>query len=579
MWATLQLEAICREETDEAIREALRDIPTSLPATFDRILSHALTRRGGKYQLPVLKILVAAFTPLTTGELRECLSMVPGDTSWIRDRMINDIYKALACCGSIVCIDEEELTVHVVHQSARQFLLGDMEDSSPYKRWQFSLEDAHRQLAGATITYLSVFEEKGTVSTKVEAQVQVDNAPRIPTPDPQKLVNTALSGSMPRTLGKMASRLSKIRSLPTKIISGIDIAKVVDLSQPPKLDPTIHEDFQFLGYSKNYWLIHSVRISEDDQTLYRLWLKLASQAGIESCLTWSNLSAPPSLYCPVSKIEVPAAFLWAIINSHHALLDAQLRLQTRRLDLLRAAVLKLEDMHPIPPLDNKMAARILSASLLFRCRRLTSVLLSLRPDPTYNNCGCLYTAVWSGHNAATRYILSRINNKKLISSLPYPLLEIATYRGDAGLVYILVKHGAKTNYYSKEPPLLTALRKSPNHPRFIRIACMLLKNGADTRLCDRQSYTPAWIAISSHVNPRAFDINAYIDPTPMDWVIYHTCNFNAKYRATGVGVSVLVFLFTSTNWDTESLSGFMRHLFITVIIGMLSVTVSNFYAI
>lgn len=62
--------------------------------------------------------------PLTVDELREALSVLPVDRNCDPSRLLNHIMKVLACCGSLVCLDEEELTLRLVHHSVKQYLLG-----------------------------------------------------------------------------------------------------------------------------------------------------------------------------------------------------------------------------------------------------------------------------------------------------------------------------------------------------------------------------------------------------------------------------------------------------------------------
>lgn len=44
---------------------------------------------------------------LRTEELREALSVVPGNTLWNRAKLLNDVYSAIASCGSLVIVDGE----------------------------------------------------------------------------------------------------------------------------------------------------------------------------------------------------------------------------------------------------------------------------------------------------------------------------------------------------------------------------------------------------------------------------------------------------------------------------------------
>lgn len=97
----------------------------------------------------VFQLVVAAFRPLTVDELQEALSVFPGNTTWNPAHSLNDIYSALACCGSLVSIDEEALTVKLVHHSVKQFLLGRYVSSDS---GLFTADCAHRAMGEIIIT-------------------------------------------------------------------------------------------------------------------------------------------------------------------------------------------------------------------------------------------------------------------------------------------------------------------------------------------------------------------------------------------------------------------------------------------
>lgn len=124
LWVVLQIEAICAQKTDNNIRAALHDLPKDLPESFARSLSSA-KRWAPEYQERLLKMLIASLRPLTTDELREALGVIPYDLVWDQSNLINDLQGILASGGHLLVVDEEHSTVHFVHHSVEQFLLGD----------------------------------------------------------------------------------------------------------------------------------------------------------------------------------------------------------------------------------------------------------------------------------------------------------------------------------------------------------------------------------------------------------------------------------------------------------------------
>jgi hypothetical protein len=102
LWVALQIESLCAEKTDEAIRQALADLPKDLLEIFSRILRRS-EDVGKPYQRRILELVTVARRPLITEELREALSIVPGDTTRNPARLLNDLYSTLTCCGNLIC--------------------------------------------------------------------------------------------------------------------------------------------------------------------------------------------------------------------------------------------------------------------------------------------------------------------------------------------------------------------------------------------------------------------------------------------------------------------------------------------
>ena len=163
LWVALQIQSLCAIRTDASIRDALANLPKDLPETFSRILQKS-EGSGIPYQRLIFELITTAHRPLTIEELREALSVVPGDAVWNPERLLNDVYSTLSCCGCLLTVDEEELTVRLVHHSVKQFLLNDFVDST---NTLFTLNSAQRKMADIIVTYLSY----GVFETQLSTQV------------------------------------------------------------------------------------------------------------------------------------------------------------------------------------------------------------------------------------------------------------------------------------------------------------------------------------------------------------------------------------------------------------------------
>ncbi|KAH7199198.1 hypothetical protein BKA60DRAFT_500612 [Fusarium oxysporum] len=252
LWVVLQINSVCLAKTDESIRHALADLPRDLPGTFSRILEESAAL-GKEDQRRALELITAACRPLTTDELREALGVVPGDADWNPARMPNDIYAALACCGSLVVVDEETLSVKLIHHSVKQFLLSGQEGVVSQT---FTLQNANKTMANVVMTYLNYGVFDTQLSNKVIPQVRHGTVP-------MTVISSVLDS---RSVQKLALRLLKSQEP-----SSIDVSKVLAREgQCSKIQPT--NQFYFLLYAKLFWAQHILRrIWSCDATIGIVW--------------------------------------------------------------------------------------------------------------------------------------------------------------------------------------------------------------------------------------------------------------------------------------------------------------------
>ncbi|KAM7198032.1 hypothetical protein V8F33_005299 [Rhypophila sp. PSN 637] len=236
LWVALQIEALYTSMTDNAIRKALEDLPKDLPETFNRIIQRS-AEAGNEYRIRIFKLIVAAFRPLTVEELREALSVVPGVTTWNPAHFLNDIYSALACCGSLISVDEEARTVKLIHHSVKQFLLGRFELSEAPL---FTADCAHQEMGETIITYLNY----GVFDTSLSTTVVPD---------------IAAGGSPSRIVGSMDT-VGLTKSLALKYLRSRK-QPAYNMSRPLAEAATKHQSrtknrFYFYEYANLYWLDH-----------------------------------------------------------------------------------------------------------------------------------------------------------------------------------------------------------------------------------------------------------------------------------------------------------------------------------
>jgi ankyrin repeat protein/DNA replication protein DnaC len=263
LWVALQIESLCAEKTDEAIRQALADLPKDLSETFSRILRKS-EGLGKPYQRRILELVTVAHRPLTTEELREALSVVPGDTTFNPARLLNELYSTLTCCGSLITVDEEELTVRLVHHSVKQFLLSGSEDSNGL---EFTANIAHRKMTEIIVTYLNY----GIFDTKLSAMV----VPQIATASaPSRIISSTLDSSC--NTRSLALKLLHSRKQPN-----FDIGKVL-AGASKHFKPRSVDEFHFYSYAKSYCLYHAWYNLEQEPVVCNLLVKLSTREVVDT---------------------------------------------------------------------------------------------------------------------------------------------------------------------------------------------------------------------------------------------------------------------------------------------------------
>lgn len=237
LWVALQIDILCAMKTDESIREALSNLPKDLSDTFSHILKKHKPRTKPD-QRSIFEIIMVAQRPLTSGELQEVLSVTPGDSNWNPGKLINDVDSVLACCGSLVTIDEEDTTVQLIHHSVKQFLIENYCDSSGTK---LDMDVANLKMAKSILTYLSYDQFDRQLSASVVPRMNVGSAPY------HIIKSTIRSHS---SVQEIALKLLKVKRTGDQ-----DIGKTLQATTTQRQRPDEYA-FHFLDYAKLYWLHH-----------------------------------------------------------------------------------------------------------------------------------------------------------------------------------------------------------------------------------------------------------------------------------------------------------------------------------
>ncbi|KAG4286253.1 hypothetical protein FPRO06_07513 [Fusarium proliferatum] len=242
LWVSLQLDSICSEISDTAIREAIRDLPRDLTQTYERNLLKASSGDSKGHHIRIFKLLVGAREPLTTEQLREAVSVKVGHTTWSPQQHISSILVALRFCGSLVMVDEEDDTVTFIHHSARSFCLNSPRNAA---EWTFTEKAANLAMAETLVTYLSynIFDTR--LSRNVAPKISANKMPE----------TVALSTMSNHQAGKsVANKFFRLKSKIKRDI-GPTLARVSTGYQANN-----SQQFLLLPYAKQNWVRHTSQL-------------------------------------------------------------------------------------------------------------------------------------------------------------------------------------------------------------------------------------------------------------------------------------------------------------------------------
>lgn len=295
----MQIEAICMEKTDQEIRAALKALPRSLPEIFRRILSRCRLL-APKYQMRSLQLLAVSIRPLHLDEFEEVISIAPGDTRITRAQIVNDVRSVLASCGSLLMVDEELSTIHFIHHSVQQFVLGRCHEAGgiEFPDDPFSEAAAHIQMGEAVVTYLAWGGFDSVVSKAVVPEISMGGMPN-------HVVRSIPYHASP--VKAKAMELLRRRLRPKEL----DIGKVV-AGYSEKFSNRVISQFHFRDYAQEYWLHHTKRLGESSPAMFTLFARLVSSERLlaNAALWRDNPPIKPLVY----------EHKWAMYHSHAAML-------------------------------------------------------------------------------------------------------------------------------------------------------------------------------------------------------------------------------------------------------------------
>jgi ankyrin repeat protein len=429
LWVALQIQSLCAMETDRAIRDALADLPKDLAETFTRIL-HRSKGKGQSYQTKILRLIAVAQRPLTTGDLQEALSVIPGNITWDPSQILNDIHSVLACCGCLLIIDEEESTVRFVHHSVKKFVLNTTHDFSDILS---ATVCAHRTMIDIVITYLSYGIFGTQVSTTKVPQVMTQAVPT-------RIIRAATAPS--KLTQNIALKLLKSRTQPN-----FDISKTLAEARPPSLAP--EDEFCFYRYASSYWLDHVTALPEQTPVIDKLLSGILNGTKLSTAITDDDHRALLWWATRVGHKKTVQMFLQARTISHdltprESLVVLHLWAKDNKQNTI--AELLLPENVETDKLSDKLGNALHAASR-FGSEQVVRLLINnhANVNPGDRTFDPLQAASFYGHEQIVRLLIEAGADVNAVKHGEGNALQRASLCGHTQIVKILLERGADAN--------------------------------------------------------------------------------------------------------------------------------------
>ena len=481
LWVHFQLRTICAQKSDANIIAALDNLPRDLPQTFERILS-GITKTDDIDICKRIFLWVAAVKrPLTLEELREAIGIEPLQQNWDSSRLINDMKQAIACCGNLIFIEEEQQAVHFTHYSVKQYLLSEVIGTS-LRPYRIDLERSDAEVGAVCVTYLNfgIFSKqvarttgKGQSISSIPSAVLKETLP-----------HRTLGNKVALALLQRQRKTSNALSRPLEEASG---------DREAFRRRQIQEQYSLLAYAREFWIEHTK--SATGLSFYRpgrLWSNLINGANLPGPSTsvpwtyqdWTNGAKP--------------VINWIIERNHYFLAQ----LMVSRVDLpddafqcLLDGAMASEDRRLVKTIlgSGRVPKSVLGSALPLAVEKgdvgLVKQLISLGADVNARSerrefygfkRTALQVAALNGHIEVVELLLAVDADVNTPADVDYgeTALQVAAASGHMEVVEMLLAAGADVNAPASVNYKRTALQAAAELGH-MEVVEMLLAKGAD----------------------------------------------------------------------------------------------------
>lgn len=302
LWVALQLDSIFPSQsrtvtTYEQILNLIETLPKDLPEAFERALEEIIDDRYGN---SIMKMVMAARSPLTVDELKVALTVIPGEPVWYAARVPTNSSQLVALCGgNLLELDEEDGKIRFIHYSVVSHLLRTTKNPRT-ELYHFTMREAEIHSGAICVTFLNmpIFETDLTMKRRIDGDKLAE-----------KVIGTATQQQP--LLANLAHHFrKKDRQQPRS--TEFDIARFlaeIQATTMSKFDPHCFKD-----YALSNWLHHSrafKRRAPVCMAIWHLWMRL---------LFGNVQMVKPPFQSPVEHSW--PALSWALVYHHKPLVYA-----------------------------------------------------------------------------------------------------------------------------------------------------------------------------------------------------------------------------------------------------------------
>ncbi|KAL5344963.1 hypothetical protein ACLOAV_009916 [Pseudogymnoascus australis] len=440
-WAVCQMDILGECRTRSALKKALKELPTTLDETYERILC-TINDADSEYAMKILQWLAFSSRPLSVEELGEVVAInVERKTAFDRDEVLEDPMEVLNICMGLVSVVMTEArepnrrlgttiqTVTLAHYSVQEYLLSPSICQGRAARYSMRPAACHGYIAKGSIGYLLQYE----------------------------------------------------KGLLDRFESASSLQQFYTLAQ----------------YAAEHWIIHTCKAEEDDNQLSYLATKFLS-TGDSAYLNWLRLYDPdkasgtPNFRRELDSCPNPLyyASLGGIANTANRLVEEGANVNAKGGDFgnaLQAASARGHDKI-IEVLLSKGAdvnaqggeySNALQAASHGGHSKIVEVLLSKGANVNaqggeYGNA--LYAASYRGHDKIVEVLLSKGADINAQGGLFGNALQAASHGGHNKIIEMLLSKGANVNAQGGEYGNALFAASYRGHDKIVEV---LLSKGAD----------------------------------------------------------------------------------------------------